>query len=228
MLQALSSLAGVHMPSEAAQKTMGGSLARVLWRALELQRVVERASARGASEGSADQNGTRAQLQGSTHLQPLSASLGDRVGSSSRCALEHAEEAIAAGSRVETTVTAWTPSIVMRESGMLRQWGSIGSGPPTMEELSKQLGGMGPQEHGLGPPTGDGVAHSQRGFRDAYMAVLAGGAAEQLDALRREGPPMDDAALAMLVDALEYGAHSFTPEQRELFEASFCEARDRD
>ena len=58
-------------------------------------------------------------------------------------------------------------------------------------------------------------------FRDAYMALLADGAAEELDALRREEPAMDEAALRRLLDALESGCESFGAESRSLLLASY-------
>ena len=234
MLQALSSLATVAVPSAAAP-TMGGSLVRALWQALELQREVERASSTsgtGSTSAGADRDGTSALPHGgrTERLQPLQASLNGWVSAASRRALEYADEAVSSGSLADGALAAWPPGTGQHGSGGAsssggpRQCGSsMRSGPPTLEELSRRLGDARRDGHDAtaSAAVSGGAAEAPRGFRDAYMALLAEGAAEQLDALRREGPAMDDAALALLVDALEYGAHSFTPEQRGLFEASF-------
>ena len=56
------------------------------------------------------------------------------------------------------------------------------------------------------------------------MNLLAEGAPDELDALRREEPPMDEAALAQLVQALEGGAAAFSAVQRPLLSASFADS----
>ena len=90
------------------------------------------------------------------------------------------------------------------------------SGPPLEHELEDA------DERIVSDSRSAGGGHEDtRSFRDAYMVMLADGAADELDTLRREEPPMDEAALATLVDALEHGAETFAPRQRRLTEASF-------
>ena len=90
------------------------------------------------------------------------------------------------------------------------------SGPPLEHELEDA------DERIVSDSRSAGGGHEDtRSFRDAYMVMLADGAADELDTLRREEPPLDEAALATLVDALEHGAETFAPRQRRLTEASF-------
>jgi hypothetical protein len=53
-------------------------------------------------------------------------------------------------------------------------------------------------------------------FCRLYMDVLTEGAPDELDALRREKEQLDERSLTMLVDALEFGADTFSPEQATL------------
>jgi hypothetical protein len=93
-------------------------------------------------------------------------------------------------------------------------------GPPTESELSDDIrGGAGD----AGPAAQQRSSTQRAAFRDAYMGLLADDAAAELDALRREEPPMDEAALKQLIDALEFGCDTFVGQhQWPLFRASFA------
>lgn len=71
------------------------------------------------------------------------------------------------------------------------------------------------------PPLAEDVAAADAAFRSAYMELLTECAADELDALRREEPPMDAAGLATLVASLEAGSETFSRVQRPLLAASF-------
>ena len=90
----------------------------------------------------------------------------------------------------------------------------IEGGPPRLRELEEDSG-SGAALHAPGAPSG------ATSFRDSYMALLADGAPDELDALRREEPPMDEVALANLIETLEAGSETFSSVQRPLLQASF-------
>ena len=199
----------------------GGALAHVLARVLELHSIID-----GGDRGLA----LTASLQ--PPLRPLGVCLGERAGAATRRAIEHAEEAVG-GTSVEAAaepaakrsarvsaapgegVAGHTAATAPRRG--TGGGGGTRSGPPTWHELSQPVGvDAGSSASSRRPAAGRGTH-----FRDAYMALLAHGAPDELDALRTEEPPMDEAALAMLVDALEHGAQTFAPTQQRLFEASF-------
>ena len=89
---------------------------------------------------------------------------------------------------------------------------TLRSGPPASIELAPSAA------------TANAAVGGAHDFRDVYMNLLAEGAPDELDALRREEPPMDEAALAQLVQALEGGAAAFSAVQRPLLSASFADS----
>lgn len=92
------------------------------------------------------------------------------------------------------------------------------SGAPSRQELDDQDAS---EVEAAGEKKSSATDKSgHRAFRNVYMDLLAAGAAEELDTLRREEPGMDDAALGTLVDALEFGAETFAPRQQRLLTAS--------
>lgn len=89
------------------------------------------------------------------------------------------------------------------------------SGPPSARELAVGTG-IGMSASGGGSQRGHHHDEAIASFRQAYMQLLAEGAADELDALRCEEPPMDEAALELLIDALEFGAETFPRTQHGL------------
>ena len=61
------------------------------------------------------------------------------------------------------------------------------------------------------PPPAEAEVRSQ--FCRLFMDVLTEGAPDELDALRREKEQLDEQSLSMLIDALEFGADTFSTEQ---------------
>ena len=104
-------------------------------------------------------------------------------------------------------VTAASPSAMDEEHP--DEAVAVLSGPPRLRELDATT------------TTPAAAPLGGRSFRDVYMALLADGAADELDALRREEPPMDEAGLANLIEALEAGSETFSSVQRPLLAASF-------
>ena len=71
-----------------------------------------------------------------------------------------------------------------------------------------------------------GSEHTGAAFRDLYMQILAEGCGDELDALRREGSGRDGQgdggeSLSFLIDALEVGAETFSPIEKQLALASY-------
>ena len=71
-----------------------------------------------------------------------------------------------------------------------------------------------------------GSEHTGAAFRDLYMQILAEGCGDELDALRREGGGRDghgdgSESLSFLIDALEVGAETFSPIEKQLALASY-------
>lgn len=182
---------------------MGGAVLSVLQRVLELHRLV--GDCDGGANVAAEHLGP-ANLSlppsGDALLPSLRVPVYERVAATTRHAHGCFEAAVGGGS-----------SAGKRARGS----SSLCAGPPTAGELADD-----DDDDTLSRPFASlGPSDERRAFRDSYMALLADGAADELDALRREEPPMDEAALATLVDALEYGAETFAPRQRRLLGASF-------
>lgn len=176
---------------------MGGTLVRVLQRTLQLQRSFDGdIGPEIAPFGPADLVPSHA----SGTIQPFRLPLYRRVVE----ATQHAHSRLSALGSSSST-------------GREHALDGLGSGAPTARELADSIN--------LEPTAGSSHhaadAAEQRAFRSAYMELLADGAGDELDALRREEPAMDDAALGTLIDALEFGADSLGPLQMKLFSATF-------
>ena len=97
-------------------------------------------------------------------------------------------------------------------------------GPPTMNELG-ELTALARVNSFASAVRTTTRRSGGKSFRDAYMALLADGAADELDALRCEQPPMTEAELRTLLDALESGCASFGGTERALLMATFVGKR---
>jgi len=71
-----------------------------------------------------------------------------------------------------------------------------------------------------GQPGRRGRASGAEGFRDLYMEILTEGASSELDSLRRD-ETLSATSLSMLIDALQFGAATFTTEEQELAADSY-------
>jgi hypothetical protein len=179
---------------------LGGKLVRVLQRSFELHHLIHADDDEPAPLTPADLVLMAARC--GSALRPIGASLDERVAAVNECAHRSSSDALERRRH--------------RRPDAAGGHGAMHGGPPTAAEL------MG-EERWEGGAAGEADPGSVQAFRDAYMALLADGAADELDSLRRDEPPMDEAALGMLVDALEAGASTFGTEQRRLVSASFVE-----
>ena len=172
-----------------------GALVDLLLRALDVHRAMEAASdSRVAAPDECAAAASELLPRAGGPLRPPDALLYERVAAATTRAHGRATVALEASSSQSLEVAA-------DESATLE-------GPPTSRELE---GGASRRAQAVRPTA----------FRDAYMELLADGAADELDSLRREEPPMDEAGLKNLVEALEAGSEAFSRAQRPLLAASF-------
>jgi hypothetical protein len=160
---------GAGTDADAERRTMQGcSLVRVIRRALELQHRID-----GTQPG--------------THADPLDWQR--PLGEPPRRLSDAVERSVAQATRLATDrfMSAVENGHVAMAGDSARAAlpDGLRGGPPTAHELLSDAGRAGAWDALTDPRT----------FRDAYMEVLADGAADELNELRSEDPPMDQAAL---------------------------------
>lgn len=196
-LEDLGSSCDAQLPLLEVDSCRGGAILYALQRVLRLHNAVASADGQASSERLGPVDLSALSASGAA-LPSLRSTVYERVAASTRHAHSCCESALGGRSKAA------------------RSTRGLRSGPPLEHELADA-----DERIGSGSRSPGGGHEDTRSFRDAYMVMLADGAADELDALRREEPPMDEAALATLIDALEHGAETFAPRQRRLIEASF-------
>jgi hypothetical protein len=194
--------AGCHLDQLDALGTnvqpLSGDIARILVSALSLHRALE-----AAGDGTSPPTRTAMELlppRGAAALSAPEVLLSEQVAAASSRACQRS-------SKIHSS-SFLQPAAAPEDAAV--------AGPPTRRELL-------PSSAELHPEAAAGEARREHAaaFRASYMELLADGAADELDALRREEPPMDEAGLANLVEALEAGSAAFSDAQRPLLSASF-------
>jgi len=196
-LEDLGSSCDAQLPLLEVDSCRGGAILYAIQRVLQLHNAVASADGQASSERLGPVDLSALSASGAA-LPSLRSTVYERVAASTRHAHSCCESALGGRSKAA------------------RSTRGLRSGPPLEHELADA-----DERIGSGSRSPGGGHEDTRSFRDAYMVMLADGAADELDALRREEPPMDEAALATLIDALEHGAETFAPRQRRLIEASF-------
>ena len=209
-------------PNTEHHAELGGIIIRVLQQSLELQRIVDASTVATTAALTEALGAADLHPPPQTPLPPVHMLLFERVAAASRRACTRYAEAMAAAHGAAGISGASSDGADSLGDFAMRH------GPPSAREIAalaeeeeqQRRGGKADVEADAAASS-SAAAAATSGFRDAYMALLADGAPEELDALRTEEPAMDETALRALLDALESGCASFGAVPRQLLAPSF-------
>lgn len=195
---------------------IGGTLARVLRASFGLYRAV------GSNGATTSMDVDALSMHPSATLAPTAEQLlYERVADITRRALDRWDRAAVTAGGDECGEAS---GIEAGEASEQDESLALVGGPPTMNELG-ELTALARVNSFASAVRTTTRRSGGKSFRDAYMALLADGAADELDALRCEQPPMTEAELRTLLDALESGCASFGGTERALLMATFVGKR---